>query len=68
MFVEAFQIVFNDGDSREVSFYFSTPPWIIRFKARVDLGDQTTEFIPFEVLRTAILTYFYLFYGIIYAF
>jgi len=27
-------------------------------KARVDLGDQTAEFIPFEVIRTAILTYF----------
>jgi hypothetical protein len=39
----------------------STPPWRIRLKARVDLGDQTAEFIPFEVIRTAILTYFYLF-------
>jgi len=36
-------------------------------KARVDLGDQTAEFIPFEVMRTAILTYFYLSLGIIYA-
>ena len=33
----------------------STPPWRIRLKARVDLGDQTAEFIPFEVIRTAIL-------------
>jgi hypothetical protein len=33
-------------------------------KARVDLGDQTVEFIPFEVIRTAISTYFYLFLGI----
>ena len=33
----------------------------IRLKARVDLNDQTAEFIPFEVIRTAILTYFYLF-------
>ena len=33
-------------------------------KARVDLGDQTAEFIPFEVIRTAILTYFYLLLGI----
>jgi hypothetical protein len=27
-------------------------------KARVDLGDQTAEFIPFKVIRTAVLTYF----------
>ena len=33
-------------------------------KAHVDLGDQTAEFIPFEVTRTAILTVFYLFLGI----
>jgi hypothetical protein len=39
----------------------TTPPWRIRLKAGVDLGDQTTEFRPFEVIRTAILTYFYLF-------
>ena len=39
----------------------STPPWRIRLKAHVDLGDQTAEFIPFEVIRTATLTYFYLF-------
>jgi len=32
----------------------------MRLKARVDLGDQTAGFIPFEVIRTAILTYFYL--------
>jgi len=28
-------------------------------KARVDLGDQTVEFIPFEVISTAISMYFY---------
>jgi hypothetical protein len=39
----------------------TTPPWRIRLKARVDLSDQTAEFIPFEVIRTAILTYFHLF-------
>ena len=33
-------------------------------KARVNLGDQTAEFIPFEVIRTAISMYFYLFLGI----
>jgi hypothetical protein len=43
---------FNDG---------YTPPWRIWLKARVDLGDQTAEFIPFEVIRTAISTYFTLF-------
>jgi hypothetical protein len=32
-------------------------------KARVDLGDQKAEFIPFEVISTAILTYFYLLLG-----
>jgi hypothetical protein len=32
-------------------------------KARVDLGDQTAEFIPFEVISTAILMYFYLLLG-----
>ena len=26
----------------------STPPWRIRLKARVDLGDQTAEFIPLK--------------------
>ena len=30
---------------------------------RVDLGDQTAEFIPFEVISTAILTYFNLLLG-----
>ena len=40
-----------------------TPFRRIRWKARVDLGDQTAEFIPFEVMRTAILTYFYLLLG-----
>jgi len=47
---------------------FCTPPWRIRLKARVDIGDQTTEFIPFEAIRMAISTYFYLFLGINYAF
>ena len=42
----------------------STPPWRIWLKARVDLDDQTVEFIPFEVICTAFLTYFYLFLGI----
>jgi hypothetical protein len=42
----------------------STAPWRIRLKACVDLGDRTAEFIPFEVIRTAISTYFYLFLGI----
>ena len=32
------------------------PPWRIQLKARVDLGDQTAKFIPFEVIRTAIST------------
>ena len=41
-----------------------TPPRRIRLKARVDLGDQTAEFIPFKVISTAILTYFYLLLGI----
>jgi len=40
-----------------------TPSRRIRLKARVDLGDQTAEFIPFEVISTAILTYFYLLLG-----
>ena len=39
---------------------YITPPRGIRLKACVDLGDQTAEFIPFEVISTAILTYFYL--------
>ena len=42
----------------------STSPWRIRLKARVDLGDRTAEFVPFEVIRTAISTFFYLFLGI----
>ena len=46
------------------SICMSTPPWRIRLKACVDLGDQTAEFVLFEVIRTAILTYFYLFLGI----
>ena len=42
---------------------YSTPSRRIRLKARVDLGDQTAQFIPFEVISTAILTYFYLLLG-----
>ena len=42
----------------------STPSCQLRLKARVDLGDQTAEFIPFEVISIAILTYFYLLLGI----
>ena len=46
-----------------------TPPRRIRLKARVDLGDdQTAEFIPFKVISTAILTYFYLLWVQMYAF
>ena len=41
----------------------TTPSCQLRLKARVDLGDQTAEFIPFEVISTAILTYFYLLLG-----
>ena len=41
----------------------STPPWRIRLKARVDLGDQTAEFIPLGVISTVILTYFNLVLG-----
>ena len=40
-----------------------TPSRRIRLKARIGLGDQTVEFIPFEVISTAILTYFYLLLG-----
>ena len=40
-----------------------TPSQRILLKARVDLGDRTAEFIPFEVISTAILTYFYLLLG-----
>jgi hypothetical protein len=40
-----------------------TPSCQLRLKARVDLGDQTAEFILFEVISTAILTYFYLLLG-----
>ena len=36
----------------------------LRLKARVDLGDQTAEFIPFQVISTAILTDFYPLLGI----
>jgi len=36
-----------------------TPSCQLRLKARVDLGDQTAEFILFGVISTAILTYFY---------
>ena len=45
-----------------------TPSWRIRLKARVDLGDQTAEFIPFGVISTAILAYFTLFWVQIYAY
>ena len=41
----------------------TTPSCQLRLKARVDLGDQTAEFIPFEVISTAILMYFYLLSG-----
>ena len=41
----------------------TTPSWRIRLKARVDLSDQTAEFIPFGVISTAILTFFYLVLG-----
>ena len=34
-----------------------TPSRRIRLKARVDLSDQMAEFIPFEVIRTAVLTF-----------
>lgn len=36
----------------------------LRLEARVDPGDQTTEFIPFEVTSTAIFSVFYLLSGI----
>ena len=36
---------------------------ILRLKARVDLGDQMAEFMPFEVISTAILTYLHLTLG-----
>ena len=42
----------------------STPPWCIRLKAHVDLSEQPAEFMSFEVIRTTISTYFYLFLGI----
>ena len=34
-------------------------PGASRWKAHVDLGDQAAEFMPFKVIRTATLTYFY---------
>ena len=40
-----------------------TLSWHIRLKAHVDLGDQTAEFIPFGVISTAVLAYFYLVLG-----
>ena len=43
--------------------FTATPSCQPRLKARVDLGDQTAEFIPFEVISTATLTYFYLLLG-----
>jgi hypothetical protein len=36
---------------------------LVLYKARVDLGDHTAEFIPFEVISTTIITYFYLLLG-----
>ena len=45
-----------------------TPSCQLRLKTRVDLGDQTAEFIPFEVISTAILTYFTYFWVRMYAF
>ena len=42
----------------------NTPPWRIRLKARVDLGDQTAQFYTFTVISTTILTYFNVFLGI----
>ena len=35
----------------------------IPLEAHVDLSDQTAEFIPSEVISTAILMYFYLLLG-----
>jgi hypothetical protein len=40
-----------------------TPSRRTWLKARVDLGDQTAEFIPFKVISTAILTLFCLLLG-----
>jgi hypothetical protein len=34
----------------------STPSQRIQLKARIDLGDQTAESIPFEVISTAIFS------------
>lgn len=39
-----------------------------RAKVRVDPGDQTTEFIRFEVISTAISMYFTYFWAQTYAF
>ena len=47
------------GPERVGTLPTCTPPWRIRLKARVDLGDQTAEFIPFKVIRTAVLACFY---------
>ena len=44
--------------------FCSTPPWRIRLKARVDLGDQTVPIYTFKVISTTILTYFKVFLGI----
>jgi hypothetical protein len=46
------------GGVRIVVTFFYTPPCQLQLKARVDLGDQTAEFIPFEVIRTAIFNVF----------
>jgi hypothetical protein len=51
-------MLYRFGDHSE-----NTPSWRIRLKARVDLGDQAVEFIPFEVISTDISTYFYPFLG-----
>jgi hypothetical protein len=57
--------VVNTGETRRAWWggALRTPSCQLRLKARVNLGDQTAEFIPFEVISTAILTYFYPFLG-----
>jgi len=45
------------GETRTLKRFDCAPSWRIRLKARVDLGYQTAEFMPFEVIRTAILSY-----------
>jgi hypothetical protein len=53
----------GSGNSQNSRGFTPTPSCQPRLKARVDLGDQTAEFIPFEVISTAILTYFHLTLG-----